>query len=72
MLLRMNRMNALLEHTWQDMTATVQAGCPWTDMQAELARHGQFVALDPLWPARATIARQYRSWPRASTSLSRS
>jgi len=50
-----HRMNALLEHTWQDMTCTVQAGCTWSSMQAALARHGQFVALDPLWPDRATV-----------------
>ncbi|OJV41754.1 MAG: hypothetical protein BGO25_19055 [Acidobacteriales bacterium 59-55] len=53
--LHTHRMNALLEHTWQDMTCTVQAGCPWSSMQAALARHGQFVALDPLWPDHATV-----------------
>ena len=37
------------------MTATVEAGCSWSAMQAALARHGQFVALDPLWPDRATV-----------------
>ncbi len=54
--LHTHRMNALLEHTWQDMTCTVQAGCPWSSMQAALARHGQFVALDPLWPDHATVS----------------
>lgn len=49
------RMNALLEHTWQDMTCSVQAGCTWASMQIALAKHGQFVALDPLWPDRASI-----------------
>lgn len=53
--LLMNRMNALREHSWQDMTCGVEAGCTWAAMQAELARHGQMVALDPLWPMRATI-----------------
>ena len=48
-------MNALREHAWQDMTCTVEAGCTWAAMQAELARHGQMVALDPLWPERATV-----------------
>ena len=37
------------------MTCIVQAGCVWSGMQASLAEHGQFVALDPLWPDRATI-----------------
>jgi glycolate oxidase FAD binding subunit len=49
------RMVSVCEHSWQDMTCTVSAGCTWSDMQAELARHGQMVALDPLWPDRATV-----------------
>ncbi len=51
----MERMRALHEHAWQDMTCTVQAGCSWATMQAELAQHAQMVALDPLWPQRATV-----------------
>ncbi len=53
--LNTTRLHALREHAWQDMTCTVQAGCSWAAMQAELARHGQMVALDPLWPERATV-----------------
>ena len=53
--LHMHRIDAVREHTWQDMTCTVQAGCTWSSMQSSLAKHGQFVALDPLWPDRATI-----------------
>ncbi|HVU48009.1 MAG TPA: FAD-binding oxidoreductase [Terracidiphilus sp.] len=53
--LALNRMNALREHSWQDMTCGVEAGCSWAAMQAQLARHGQMVALDPLWPVRATV-----------------
>jgi glycolate oxidase FAD binding subunit len=45
----------LREHAWQDMTCTVQAGCSWAAMQSRLAQHGQMVALDPLWPERATV-----------------
>ena len=54
-LLNTSRLDKVLEHTWQDMTATVQAGCPWSFLQHTLAQHGQFVALDPLWPDRATV-----------------
>src|SRR6201999_1394576 len=43
------------EHTWQDMTCSVEAGCTWASLQSALAQHGQFVALDPLWPERATV-----------------
>jgi glycolate oxidase FAD binding subunit len=53
--LDVGRMNELREHPWQDMTCTVDAGCTWSVMQAELARHGQMVALDPLWPEQATV-----------------
>ncbi len=50
-----HRMNAMLDHPWQDMTCTVEAGCTWQAMQDALARHGQAVALDPLWPETATV-----------------
>jgi glycolate oxidase FAD binding subunit len=53
--LEMRRMNQIREHTWQDMTCTVEAGCTWSAMQSALAQHGQSVALDPLWPDQATI-----------------
>ena len=43
------------EHSWQDLTATVAAGTTWADMQRALAQHGQQVALDPLFPERATV-----------------
>ena len=43
------------EHSWQDLTATVGAGTTWAEMQHMLAEHGQQVALDPLWPERATV-----------------
>jgi glycolate oxidase FAD binding subunit len=54
-LLDTTRLNRVLEHTWQDLTCTVQAGSTWNNMQQALARHNQFVALDPLWPTRATV-----------------
>ena len=55
LILHTHRLGTVREHTWQDMTCTVQAGCTWSSMQLSLAKHGQFVALDPLWPDRATI-----------------
>ncbi|HMF54165.1 MAG TPA: FAD-binding oxidoreductase, partial [Edaphobacter sp.] len=55
LMLHTHRLGSVREHTWQDMTCTVQAGCLWSSMQQSLAKHGQFVALDPLWPDRATI-----------------
>ncbi|HEX3966535.1 MAG TPA: FAD-binding oxidoreductase [Edaphobacter sp.] len=55
LMLHMHRLNSVREHTWQDMTCTVEAGCTWSSMQFVLAEHAQFVALDPVWPDRATI-----------------
>lgn len=49
------RLNRVLEHAWGDMTATVESGCVFADLQRMLAQHGQRLALDPLWPERATI-----------------
>jgi glycolate oxidase FAD binding subunit len=55
LVLEMHRLNTLREHTWQDMTCTVEAGCTWAALQSGLAEHGQFVAVDPLWPDKATV-----------------
>ncbi len=49
------RLTGIREHIWQDMTTTVAAGTPWSTMQRELARHNQRVALDPVFPDRATV-----------------
>jgi glycolate oxidase FAD binding subunit len=54
-ILETSRLNVIREHTWQDMTCTVEAGCTWASLQSALAQHGQCVALDPLWPERATV-----------------
>lgn len=53
--LSLQRLNRVVDHPWQDLTCTVQAGCTWEALQQTLARHGQFVALDPLWPSTATV-----------------
>jgi glycolate oxidase FAD binding subunit len=53
--LEMHRLDKVREHTWQDMTCTVEAGCTWSAMQSALAQHRQCVALDALWPQRATV-----------------
>ena len=49
------RLNRILEHAWADMTVIVEAGCLVADLQKTLAQHQQRLALDPLWPERATI-----------------
>ena len=55
LVLSIGRLNRVLEHAWGDMTCTVEAGCTVADLQRTLAEHGQRLALDPLWPERATI-----------------
>jgi glycolate oxidase FAD binding subunit len=55
LVLDMKQLSGVREHSWQDLTATVAAGTPWSVMQSALALHGQRVALDPLWPDRATV-----------------
>lgn len=49
------RLNRILEHAWADLTVTVEAGCTLQSLQEMLARHGQRLAFDGLWPERATI-----------------
>jgi len=49
------KLNRVLEHAWADLTVTVEAGCTVADLQTTLAQHGQRLAIDVLWPERATI-----------------
>jgi glycolate dehydrogenase FAD-binding subunit len=49
------RLNRILEHAWADLTVTVEAGCTIQILQQTLAQHGQRLALDPLWPEKASI-----------------
>src|ERR1039457_4088694 len=55
LILSIRRLNRVVEHAWGDMTATVEAGCTFQQLQQTLAEHGQRLALDPLWPDQATI-----------------
>jgi glycolate oxidase FAD binding subunit len=54
-ILSTTRLNAIIEHAWSDLTVTVEAGCTMKQLSEALARHGQRLALDPLWPGRATV-----------------
>lgn len=49
------RMNRVLEHAWADLTVSVEAGCTMAKLQDTVAKHGQRLALDALWPERATV-----------------
>jgi len=54
-LLSLRRQNRVIEHAWADLTVTVEAGCTIAELQRTLAEHGQRLAIDPLWPDRATV-----------------
>ena len=48
------RFNRILEYAPDDMTVTVGAGVTIAELQSALSAHRQRLALDPLWPERAT------------------
>ncbi len=54
-ILSLARLDQVEEHAWADMTATLGAGCTVQQAQQTLAQHGQRIAMEPLWPERATI-----------------
>jgi glycolate oxidase FAD binding subunit len=49
------RLNAIVEHAHSDLTVTVEAGCTLKQLRETLARENQRLALDALWPSRATV-----------------
>src|SRR6202040_1240875 len=49
------RLNRVIEHAWADLTVSVEAGCTIGKLQETLAKRGQRMALDALWPERATV-----------------
>src|SRR5208282_3725841 len=49
------RLNRIIEHAWADLTVSAEAGCTIQNLQSALAEHGQCIAVDPLWPERATV-----------------
>jgi glycolate oxidase FAD binding subunit len=55
LVLSTRRLGRVLEHAAADMTATVEAGCTVAALQETLAKQGQRLAIDPLWPVRATV-----------------
>ena len=53
--LELTRLDRVITHNPADLTLTVEAGITLTSLQGELARHGQFLAVDPPLPDHATI-----------------
>ncbi len=54
-ILSTRRLNQLLAHRHGDLTATAEAGATLADVNRALARHGQWLPLDPAFADRATI-----------------
>lgn len=52
----LQRLDRVLEHTPEDMTVTVEAGCRLDTLQAQLAQRGQWLPLDPPHAESLTIA----------------
>ena len=55
LVLSTERMVGVVEHVWEDLTFTVKAGTTIGEVQGQLGTHRQRLALDPLWPDRATV-----------------
>ena len=53
--LDLSRLDSLVRYSPADLTATVQAGMTVAALQRRLAEHGQFLAIDPPLPDRATV-----------------
>jgi len=49
------RLNRLIDHAVGDLTVTAEAGMKLADLQTELAKGGQFLAIDPSHSATATL-----------------
>jgi glycolate oxidase FAD binding subunit len=49
------RMNRLIDHAVGDLTVTAEAGMRIADLQTELAKGGQFLAIDPSYTSTATL-----------------
>ncbi len=53
--LDLSRLRSIVHHNSADLTATVEAGIPVAELQRQLAEQGQFLAIDPPLPDRATV-----------------
>jgi glycolate oxidase FAD binding subunit len=54
-LVRLDRLDRVLDHQAADMTVAVEAGCPLARLQEALAAAGQWLPLDPPRPDRTTV-----------------
>ena len=52
----LSALNRVLQHTPEDMTVKVEAGLTLAQLQTVLARHGQWLPIDPPGAERLTVA----------------
>lgn len=50
-----SRLRRILKYEPRDLTISVEAGLPFAQLNAELAKHGQMIPLDGPWSADATV-----------------
>ncbi|NUN63902.1 FAD-binding oxidoreductase [Pseudanabaena biceps] len=50
-----SRLNQIVEHCVGDLTVTAEAGTKYQDLQATLAKAGQFLAINPPYATQATL-----------------
>jgi glycolate oxidase FAD binding subunit len=55
LLLSTQHLHQLVDHAAGDMTVTAQAGMTFAALQTLLAKHNQWIPLDPVYPAQATL-----------------
>jgi glycolate oxidase FAD binding subunit len=55
LLLSTQNLDALVDHAVGDMTVTAQAGMTFDALQTLLAKHNQWIPLDPVYPDQATL-----------------
>ncbi len=55
MLVSTAKLDQVIEHAVGDLTVTVQAGMKFGELQTQLKKVGQFVAIDPSYEDRATV-----------------
>ncbi len=49
------RMRRILQYEPRDLTVSVEAGLPFAELNAQLAKHGQMIPLDGPWTESATV-----------------
>ena len=55
LVISIQKLNRLIDHAVEDMTVTVEAGMRFADLQLLLVKHRQWLPLDPMYPAQATL-----------------